>query len=241
MTQLKTQAIQTALLGDWTNAILHNKSILEETPEDIDALNRLAFALTSIGSIKEAKSLYQQVLTLDTQNPIALRNLKRLQDGITPSKTSSLPPVHVSNLFIEEPGRTKVIELLNVADKKVIAPLRSGETLLMVIKRMKIFMLDQEKQYIGMLPDDIGRRLIRFMNDGNQYEAYVKSVDGNRVTIFAREVKKTTKFKNQPSFLPTDRTKLVVATGARNSSKNKKVADSDLDDQDTEDESSTDE
>jgi len=241
MTQLKTQAIQTALLGDWTNAILHNKSILEETPEDIDALNRLAFALTSIGSIKEAKSLYQQVLTLDTQNPIALRNLKRLQDGITPSKTSSLPPVHVSNLFIEEPGRTKVIELLNVADKKVIAPLRSGETLLMVIKRMKIFMLDQEKQYIGMLPDDIGRRLIRFMNDGNQYEAYVKSVDGNRVTIFAREVKKTTKFKNQPSFLPTDRTKLVVATGARNSSKNKKVVDSDLDDQDTEDESSTDE
>lgn len=241
MTQLKTQAIQTALIGDWTNAILHNKTILEESPEDIDTLNRLAFALTSIGNIKEAKSLYQQVLELDAQNPIALRNLKRLQDGITPSKTSSLPPVHVSNLFIEEPGRTKVIELLNVADKKVIAPLRSGETLLMVIKRMKIFMLDQDKQYVGMLPDDIGRRLIRFINDGNQYEAYVKSVDGNKVTIFAREVKKTSKFKNQPSFLPTDRTKLIVSMGARGTNKNKKVAESDLDDQDTDDDSSEEE
>lgn len=240
MTQLKTQAIQTALLGDWTNAIILNKSILEETPEDIDAMNRLAFAQTSIGNAKEAKSLYQQVLALDVQNPIALRNLKRLQEGITSSKTNSLPPAHVSNLFIEEPGRTKVIELLNVADKKVIAPLRSGETLLMVIKRMKIFMLDQNKQYIGMLPDDIGRRLIRFMNDGNQYEAYVKSVDGNKVTIFAREVKKTSKFKNQPSFLPSDRSKLTVATATRSGSKNKKT-ESDLDDQDSDDESSTEE
>lgn len=240
MTQLKTQAIQTALTGDWTNAILHNKTILEESPEDIDTLNRLAFALTSIGEIKEAKSLYQQVLTLDAQNPIALRNLKRLHDGISPSKSSSLPPAHVSNLFIEEPGRTKVIELLNVADKKVIAPLRSGETLLMVIKRMKIFMLDHDKQYIGMLPDDIGRRLIRFMDDGNQYEAYVKSVDGNKVTIFAREVKKTSKFKNQPSFLPTDRTKLQVTLGSKTTNKNKK-AESDLDDQDGDDDSSGDE
>ncbi len=241
MTQLKIQAIQTALLGDWTNAIQLNQTILEETPEDIDTLNRLAFALTSIGNTKEAKSLYQQVLALDVQNPIALRNLKRLQEGITPSKTNSLPPAHVSNLFIEEPGRTKVIDLLNVADKKVIAPLRSGETLLIVIKRMKVFMLDQNKHYIGMLPDDIGRRLIRFMNDGNQYEAYVKSVDGNnKVTIFAREVKKTTKFKNQPSFLPTDRSRLVVSSTMREGAKNKK-AESDLDDQDTEDDSSTDE
>lgn len=211
MTQLKAQAIQTALTGDWTTSITLNLELLEESPDDIDTLNRLAFAYSSSGNLKEAKNIYQRVLSLDTQNPIALRNLKRLNEGGGNKNANIVTPAHVSNLFIEEPGRTKVIELLNVADKKVITPLRSGETLNLVIKRMKIFVLDQNKQYIGMLPDDIGRRLIRFIDGGNTYEAYIKSVDGNKVTIFARETKRTTKFKDQPSFLSSDRIKLVVS------------------------------
>lgn len=237
MTQLKAQAIQTALMGDWNNAITLNQSLLEENPDDIDTLNRLAFAYSSIGNIKEAKSLYQKVLGLDNQNPIALRNLKRLNDGGA-SKLTTAPPSQVSNLFIEEPGKTKVIELLNVADKKVITPLRSGEMLQLVIKRMKIFVLDQEKQYIGMLPDDIGRRLIRFMNGGNQYEAYIKSVDNNKVTIFARETKRTSKFKNQPSFFSTDRTKLFTGSSGKQGGKKRFETE---DDQDSEEDSSSEE
>lgn len=229
MTHLKNQAIQTALTGDWTNAVLLNKSILEESPDDIDTLNRLGFALASIGDTKEAKNIYQKVLLLDAQNPIALRNLKRLSGNIG---TKIAAPSQVSNLFIEEPGRTKVIELLNSADKKIITVLRSGEMLQLVIKRMKIFVLDQNKQYIGMLPDDIGRRLIRFMNGGNTYEAYVKSVDGNKVTIFAREVKRTSKFKNQPSFTPSERPKLVMMTKGKGTKK----FESDSDDYDAIDE-----
>ncbi len=231
MTHLKNQAIQTALTGDWTNAVLLNKTILEESPDDIDTLNRLGFALASVGDIKEAKNIYQKVLSLDAQNPIALRNLKRLSNNIG---TKIAAPSQVSNLFIEEPGRTKVIELLNSADKKVITILRSGEMLQLVIKRMKIFVLDQNKQYIGMLPDDIGRRLIRFMNGGNTYEAYVKSVDGNKVTIFAREVKRTSKFKNQPSFTPSERPKLVMMAKGKGGKK----FESDNEDYDTTDEDS---
>jgi len=215
MTQLKTQAIQTALQGDWETSISLNIALLEEDYNDIDTLNRLAFAYSSNGNLKEAKSTYQKVLELDNQNPIALRNIKRINDGVINKKANIIIHSHVNNLFIEEPGRTKIIDLLNVADKKVISPLRSGETLQLVIKRMKIFILDQDKQYVGMLPDDIGRRLIRFIDGGNQYEAYIKSVDGNKVTIFAREVKRVTKFKNQPSFLPTDRSKLIVHTNPK--------------------------
>lgn len=213
MTQLKNQAIQTALLGNWELAITINQSMLEENPNDIDTLNRLAFAFASMGKAKEAKALYQRVLALDAQNPIALRNLKRVNDGSSTMKSTMTSTSLVSNLFIEEPGKTKVIELVNVADKKVISPLRSGETLLLAVKRMKIFLNDQDKQYIGMLPDDIGRRLIRFIDGGNAYDSYVKSVDSNKVTVFIREIKRTSKFKNQPSFLSTDRTKLF--TGAK--------------------------
>jgi tetratricopeptide (TPR) repeat protein len=202
MIPLKAQAIQTALMGDWDNAIILNQTILQEDPNDIDTLNRLGYAFSSIGSIKEAKDIYQKVLTLDTLNPIALRNLKRLNNGNTPAKGSNGNFTKLmTNLFIEEPGKTKVIELINVADKKVITPLRSGEGLQLSVKRMKIFVLDSQKQYIGMLPDDIGRRLIKFIEGGNTYEAYVKTVDNNKVSIFARELHRTPRFKHEPSFL----------------------------------------
>lgn len=199
MTPLKTQAIQTALTGDWEGAILLNQQILADAPEDIDTLNRLAYAYASQGNTKEAKTIYQKVLALDTQNPIALRNLKRLSlnNGKAPVH---FVPLNISNLFIEEPGKTKVVELINIADKKVISPLRSGEILHLSIKRMKIFVLDEQKQYIGMFPDDLGKRLIKFMEGGNTYEAYVKSIESNKVIIFAREVLRAKGFKDQSSF-----------------------------------------
>lgn len=210
MISSKNKAIQTALLGDWQNAILLNQQILEQEPNDIDTLNRLAFAFLSIGKPKDAKTLYEKVLSLDMKNPIAIRNLKRLNDT-KPNR----PHVHLNNLFIEEPGKTKVIELLNVADKKIIAHLRSGEMLSLRIKRNKIFAIDTDNQYIGMLPDDICQRLIKFMNAGNQYEAYIRTVDNNRACIFVRETKRIKKFRDQPSFVSTDKAKLSIEKSSR--------------------------
>ncbi len=200
---LKSQAIQTALVGDWNNAVTLNQSILLEDPNDIDTLNRLAYAFLSLGNYKYAKSLYEKVLSLDMKNPIAIRNLKRLND----TKAKKITII-ISNLFIEEPGKTKVIELINVADKKIISHLRSGEQLELRIKRNKIFALDLEKQYVGMLPDDICQRLIRFINGGNQYESYVRTVDNNKVIIFIREIKRVKRYKDQPSFISSDKMKL---------------------------------
>lgn len=206
MLQLKSQAIQTALVGDWENAVALNKQILQEQPDDIDTLNRLAFAFLSMGKLKDAKNLYEKVLLLDLQNPIAIRNLKRLDD---PSKKRV--NFQINNMFIEEPGKTKIIELINVADKKIISNLRSGEKLSLCIKRMKIFALDQDNQYIGMLPDDLCKRLIKFIHVGNKYEAYARTVDSNKISIFIRELKRVKRYKDQPSFVSTEKTKLTLA------------------------------
>lgn len=203
MTALKSQAIQTALVGDWANAISINKQILEEDPDDIDTLNRLAFAYMSNSQPKEAKTIYEKVLSLDMKNPIALRNLKRLND--VKVNRVNMP---LNNFFIEEPGKTKVIELLNVADKKVIAYLRSGEKIDLRIKRNKIFAIDSENQYIGMLPDDICQRLIKFIQAGNEYDAYIRTVESNRACIFVRETKRIKRFRDQPSFISVEKTKL---------------------------------
>jgi hypothetical protein len=209
MSQLKSQAIQTALVGDWENAILLNKLILQEEPNDIDTLNRLAFAFLSKGDNKDAKNLYEKVLSLDMKNPIAIRNLKRLNDPSTKRVN-----FHLNNLFIEEPGKTKIIELINVADKKIIGNLRSGEKLTLCIKRMKIFALDQDNQYIGMLPDDLCKRLIKFIHGGNKYEAYARTVDSNKITLFIRELKRVKRYKDQPSFVSTEKIKLSFDNNA---------------------------
>jgi hypothetical protein len=209
MPTLKTQAIQTALTGDWQKAINLNQLILTEEPEDIDTLNRLAFAFLSTGNPKDAKNLYEKVLTLDMQNPIAIRNLKRLYD------VNAKKIITINNLFIEEPGKTKVMDLINIADKKVISHLRSGEQLHLRIKRNRIFAYDMDNQFIGMLPDDTCQRLIKFIDAGNEYEAYVRTVDNYKVSIFIREVKRVKKFKNQPSFVSaSEKTKLSFSNSS---------------------------
>jgi tetratricopeptide (TPR) repeat protein len=211
MIPLKTQAVQTALQGDWQAAVILNQMLLEEDPHDIDSLNRLAFAKTSLGEIKEAKSIYQQVLTIDANNPIALKNLARLSDNTQQFGGSTVAHIQVSNVFIEEPGKTKVVDLINTADRKILIPLRNGEQLFLSIKRMKIFAYDAQKQYIGMLPHDIGSRLIKFIEGGNQYEAYLKIVQGTNVTVIIKEIKKAIKFKNQPSFISIEKTKFSLS------------------------------
>lgn len=208
----KTQAIQKALIGDWKNATLINKAILKENPNDIDALNRLAFASTILGKIKEAKSAYRKVLKLDSVNPIALRNIKRLS-GYSLGKTNKGGIVSQVASFLEEDGKTKVVELINVAQARVIARLRTGQPLTMSIKRLKVFILENGKQYIGMLPDDISKRLIGFIKGGGIYETYVKLVNERRVVVFIKEVEKSSRFKDQPSFLQTSEKLLSLEKG----------------------------
>ncbi|MDE2591120.1 MAG: hypothetical protein KGL95_15800, partial [Patescibacteria group bacterium] len=84
-----------------------------------------------------------------------------------------------------------------------------------VIKRLKIFVLNGEEKFLGMLPDNVSRRLIKFIKGGNKYIAYVKSIEERGLTIFVKEVKRVTKFKNQPSFMTSDVQKhpLVIKKG----------------------------
>jgi tetratricopeptide (TPR) repeat protein len=201
MTSLKSQAIQTALSGDWEKAIDLNKELVKEDPQDIDALNRLAFAFSIIGKTKDAKSTYQKVLAIDSLNSLALRNLKRL-DGKNGS-VSTPASFQVNNTFIEEQGKTKIIELVNIAQSSIINGLRTGQSLQLSIKRLKIFVLTDDNQYVGVLPDNIGKRLIKFMNAGNKYEACVKAALDHHVIVFLRETKRILKFKDQPSFIMT--------------------------------------
>lgn len=200
MTLLKNQAIQTALTGDFKNAISLNKTLLEENPNDVDALNRLALAYMLTGKLPDAKRTYQKVLDMDPLNTIALRNLKRLKEkGVNSDGLTGIS--HINNNFLEQTGKTKIVDLVNLAQPQILQSLRTGQDVTLSIKRLKIFVLVGEKQYIGVLPDDIGKRLIKFMRSGNQYQAYIKSANAHHAVVFLKEIKRVTRFKDQPSFI----------------------------------------
>lgn len=205
MKDLETLAIEAALRQDWETAIKVNEELLKTTPHDIETLNRLAFALMEKGDLEKAKKHYQKILRLDHFNPIALKNLNKL-DNIRPRafkkrlKTIGSQPTNLANLFLEEIGKTKVTKLKNIAEGHIISQLKSGDEVILSTKRRSVFILDKNKTYLGALPDDLSHRLIQFMKYGNKYQVFVKSVEKNCLTVFIKEVERASRFRNQPSF-----------------------------------------
>lgn len=213
MQDLKNQAIESALRGNWSEAINLNEDILKENPNDIEALNRLAFALMEKGELKKARITYEKLLKLDNFNPIALKNLNKLGNIKKRSlkKGGEAPnhPIDLANLFLEEIGKTKVVKLKNPAELHILSALKPGDQVELSIKRRGIMVLDKNDTYLGALPDDLAHRLIQFMKYGNKYEAFVKSSDKNYLVVFIKELERAHRFKNQASFSSTPLTYLT--------------------------------
>jgi hypothetical protein len=223
MTLLKDKAIQAMLLGDWKNAALLNKALINENPKDIDALNRLAYAFTILGKIQDAKATYRKVLSIDILNQIAMKNIKKLTE-LGPKQIAKIfsSVKYVNNIFLEETGKTKIISLVNIAQPKIILSLTTGQAVMISVKRSKIFVQDQNKQYLGVLPDDVGKRLIKLIKGGNAYEACIKSATEHNVCIFIKETKRVSKYKNQPSFPQTQDQDLGLSKNNKMKIKNHK-------------------
>lgn len=210
----KDLAVRYALSNNWEKAYKENLKLINENPNDIDTLNRIAHAIIKLGKFRKAKSYYQKVLDIDRTNPIALKNLKRLE-ALAKSKNTGTGSQNSSGLsiqdvFIEEAGKTKTVELKNIADKKTMSILQPGDAVTLAVKRSKIFVQMPDKTYIGMLPDSIGMRMITFLNGGNEYSACIKSVGDKDVTVFIRETKKMSRFRDQPSFVHTPISHLIL-------------------------------
>lgn len=204
MTPLKDLAIKYALENNWKLAVQANEELLVENPNSIESLNRLGFALIKLGKYKKAKEAYKRVLAIDKTNPIATKNLKKLEMMSKQKVGKSEEPVQIGmnlqDMFIEEAGKTRTVDLKNLADKKSLSILQPGDKVNLVIKRSKIFIQDGRKKYIGMLPDSVSSRLIKFMKGGNEYSAFIKASDEKNIAVFLKEIKKMKRFQNQPSF-----------------------------------------
>ncbi|MFZ2024932.1 MAG: tetratricopeptide repeat protein [Microgenomates group bacterium] len=196
-------AIKAALQQDWKTAIELNTEILKTDKKNVDAHNRLGFAYLKSGQIKKAKEIFEKVLTLDKYNQIATKNLQKLlalkKGGLLTANSSDISPL----LFLEEPGKTKVVDCINAAPMNVLTGLTCGQEVYLKPKKHTIEIRDQHEKYLGALPDDVAFKMIKFITAGNTYSIFVKGISKNCISVFIRELKRGKKLQNQPSFIGT--------------------------------------
>lgn len=199
--QLKNQAISAALSQNWEKAIELNQMILTNTPNEIAALNRLGFAQMRSGKISESKDTYNRVLEIDKFNPIAKKSLDRLANLKSSKKSSNSPsPTKMKTSFIEEPGRTKSVNLVRPAPGQTLSDLTVGLPVNLVSKKKRVCVETFDKDYVGTLPDDVGIRLHRLLKLGYLYEANIKKILDKKVSIFIKEVHRFDQARNVASF-----------------------------------------
>lgn len=202
-------AIGFALSGNWKEAVSINLEILKTSPDDVDSLNRLARAYAELGEITNATAATKKALEIDPVNPIALKCAEKWKSGInkSPSKTSQ----NSSETYLEEPGKTKLITLVNLGSPEAFSSLSPGEEVKLTCHTHKLSVISGDDKYIGKIPDELAIRLRNLMKAGNKYQALVKSVNAKEVTVFVREVERGTKAPDIPSF-PTEKIDYVSFT-----------------------------
>lgn len=200
---LQQQAIQAAKQADWQKACALNQAILEKEP-DIGAYNRLGIAQLQLGNTAEARQAFEEALQLDTANPLAKKNLERLK-----KKDPPRPPLFSKQHYIEEPGKTKIIELHRLAGKETLATLTAGDQCQLKCKK-RFISVEVDGTYIGALPEDLSFRLAKLILQGNTYSCQVRSATHAGCSVFIRELTRSQRNQTVTSF-PINRSTLLSA------------------------------
>lgn len=205
MDTLPQQAIDEALRGNWKEAISSNLEILKTEPKNKEALNRLARSYCQLGKFQKARLYYQKALKIDPYNTIAQKALARLKEvqvkpNLSKSKQQSTSFPLYTHSFLEEPGKTKTVSLIHLGGKDILSSLGTGQPVNLVPHAHRVSVETQEGGFIGRLPDDLSRRVIKLTRAGNSYATLVRSVAPDGIRIFIREVKRAESVGNTPSF-----------------------------------------
>lgn len=191
-------AINLALNCKWDEAIKINKQILKLDDTDIDAMNRLSRAYYESGDIKKAKKITNDVLKIESSNNIAKNALIKYNKSSTNSKSQD-NIVNVSD-FLEESGKTKQVNLLNIGRTKEVFCLDCGDEVLLSSHAHKVSITTLAGVYVGKLPDDLSAKIRRLVKAGYQFKVLIKSVNNNIVKIFIREIKRGKGMEKNQSF-----------------------------------------
>ncbi|MCX7956221.1 MAG: tetratricopeptide repeat protein [Patescibacteria group bacterium] len=185
--ELEQQAINAAINNQWDDAIKLNEKIIKKDKKNLDAYLRLGFAFMQKGNLKKAKQSYNKAKKIQPENYIIEKNLEKIKvleaKKNKPYSTSTLSPY----AFLDIPGKTKSVNLVNCGQKNVLAGLSIGQEVFLNLKKRKIEVRTKNKEYIGYLPDDISKRLTILIKAGSFFKCYIKEAELKEVVIFIKE------------------------------------------------------
>lgn len=203
--QLVQQAIALASQSRWQEAVEANRQLLEASPDDAEAYNRLGKAHTELGQVAEAREAYERSLRADPANLIAQRNLDRLS-RITEAEAADLARKAGTKLdprfFMEETGKTGVTVLQSAAPEGELTTLTAGDQVQLTEQDGGLTVTTPDGTYVGRVEELLGARLVRLMQTGNQYQAGIVGVDGSAVRIIIRETVQARENAGRISFPP---------------------------------------
>ena len=189
MTSITTEkltkiSVDAALNQDWPAALEANKQILNQNPNHIPTLNRLAKAYFESGQADDACQAYQQVIELDNFNAIAKKNLEKIKSSDNHNCNGS---TRITTNFIDEPGKTKTTSLNRLANAEVINRLVPGQIVGWKEKNRWVAVITDDGQQIGTICDEVSILIKKQIPNGTDYQLALKAVSPKRVTVFIRE------------------------------------------------------
>jgi tetratricopeptide (TPR) repeat protein len=195
------EAIALAMQSRWQEAITVNQSIIDLFPTDIDAYNRLGRAHMELGEFTKAKGAYSRTLELDPYNSIAQRNLQRLS-LLSDSKVKVKEERREASpdLFIGEMGKAGVVNLQDLAPKKVLAKMAAGNQVYLKVKGRQLVVENEQGDYLGLVEPPHGLRLTRLIEGGNKYAAAIVNIDTSSARVIIRETYQHPSQIGRPSF-----------------------------------------
>ena len=194
------EAVRLAIDAHWEEAVELNEYIIQSFGADEGAQNRLGKALTELGRLEDAKAAYDASLAINPMNPVARKNTSKLESLINAKDILKGGPVKVDlNLFVEEMGKTTTTTLRAAADG-ICSKVAAGDVAEVRVDGDGIEVDTVRGVRVGSLEPKLARRLIKFIQGGNRYQAGITSCEGSAVKVIVREVHQDSKFVGKPSF-----------------------------------------
>jgi hypothetical protein len=201
--QRSKQAVVLAMQGRWREAISTNREIIDSFPNDVEAHNRLGRAFLELGMYTQAKEAYGHSMELDPYNTIAKKNLQRLSHlGETSVNSNQDSYTAEPHHFIEELGKSGVVDLVNLGLPEILARTAAGDRVNLKISRSSLLVENSRGEYLGQVDPRHGQRLTKLIEGGNEYTAAIISSVVDKITVIIREVYQDSSQAGQLSFPP---------------------------------------
>ena len=202
--EMAAEARAAAMESRWEDSIELNLMLIERSPRDVDAHNRLGKAHYELGRFRAAYEAYSNALEADPASIIARRNLERLEPlrdiDDESSDVDDAPQLGRYGAFVQEAGKTYVDDLVNQGPASLLRRIAAGDRLEIARDEGKVVFVDQEGHYVGAPEPRLARRLGWLLEQGNTYDVFVTANAGDHVRVIVREATRSDDIGSEMSF-----------------------------------------